>query len=123
MPRSPSARALSNTVDLYRFVGKQDEDAGLSDVPGDAYALTPFAAAVACSVQPDDPLRFLDDRTGRLVEKTPYTIFFSTDYSLDLNDKIVWTDDAGATRNLFVFGTANQAGKGGVFAVTAEERL
>ena len=118
MPRSPSARALSNLCDLYRFLGNQDEDAGLAETQYGAA----FATAVPCSVQPDDPIRFLDDRTARIIEKTPYNVFFRTDYSLASNDRITWVDDTGTTRNLYVFGTANQAGKGGAFVVTAEER-
>lgn len=119
MTLSPSAYALSNAVDLYRFLGTQDEDAGLTETQYGAA----FATAVPCSVQPDDPIRFLDDRTGRLVEKTPYNVFFATNYALKVNDKIAWTDDAGTVRKLFVFGTADQGGKGGTFVVTAEERL
>jgi hypothetical protein len=118
MARSPSARALSNVVDLYRFTGTQDADGGVAPNPyGSA-----LATAVPCSVQPDNPIRFFDEAIGRIVEKTPYNVFFATDYALKADDKIVWVDDTGATRNLFVFGTANEAGKGGTFTVHAEER-
>lgn len=119
MPRSPSPRALSNTVDLYRFLGVQDPDAGVATNP---YGTT-LATSVPSSVQPDDPIRYVDEPTGRIIEKTAYTVIFATDYALRADDKIVWVDDAGTTRSLFVLGTANQAGKGATFAVHVEERL
>ena len=118
MTRSPSARALSNTVDLYRFVPAQDPDAGVAAGPYGAA----LATAVPCSVQPDDPVRFYDEQIGRIVEKTPFDVFFATDYALKADDKIVWVDDAGTRRNLFVLGTAGEAGKAGTFTIHAEER-
>jgi len=117
MAISPSAYSLSNTCDLYRFTGAQDPDAGVAPGPYGA----PFATGVACSIQPDDPIRFLDDATGRLVERIPYDVFFAADPGLKTDDKIVGTG-ASSGVVLFVFGTANQAGKGGTFCVTAEQR-
>ena len=116
--RSPSSRILTNTVDIYRYAPTQDADGGIAPSPYGAAAAT----AVACSVQPDDPMRLYDDKTGRIIEKTVYDVLFATDYSLKADDKLVWTDDAGTTRTLFVMGTANQAGRGGCFSVSAEER-
>jgi len=117
MALSPSAYALSNVVDLYRFTGAQDPDAGVA--PG-GYG-SPFASGVACSIQPDDPIRFLDGDTGRMVEKIPYDVFFASDPGLKTDDKIAGTGDSAGVV-LFVSGTANQAGKGGTFVVTAEQR-
>lgn len=119
MPNSPSLMGLSNRVSLYRFTGAQDPDAGLAT---DSYDPA-FATAVPCSVQPDEPMRYFDENTGRIAEKTPYDVFFVTDYSLRAHDKIVWVDNTGTTRNLIVFGSANQAGKGAAFVVHAEEQL
>src|SRR4051812_28349522 len=110
--RSPSARVLSNTVDLYRFAGTQDADAG---VAADPYGAA-LATSVPCSVQPGDPTRYVDEALGRIVEKTPYHVFFAADPALESDDKIVWVDDAGTTHNLFVSGTANEAGRGGAFS-------
>ena len=117
MALSPSAYALSNVVDLYRFTGAQDPDAGVA--PGGYGAA--FATGVACSIQPDDPVRMLEDGTARIVERTPYNVFFASDPGLKTDDKIVGTGDSAGVV-LFVFGTANQAGKGGTFVVTAEQR-
>ncbi len=120
MARSPSARALSNTVDLYRFAPVQDPDAGVAAEP---YG-TAFATSVACSVQPDAPVRYADQSIGRIVEQTGYHVFFddAADYALQADDKIIWTDDAGTERSLYVLGTVSEAGKGGTFTVHAEER-
>jgi hypothetical protein len=119
MPRSPSPRILTNTVDLYRYTGAQDADGG---VAADPYG-TALASGVACSVQPDRPRRDLDPSTGRLAEKTPYRVYFATDHGLRAGDKIVWVDQTGKTRTLIVAGASDQAGKGGAIAVLAEEAL
>lgn len=52
-----------------------------------------------------------------------YNVMFTQDYSLRTDDKIVWVDTAGATRNLFVHGNADQAGRGAAFVAQCEERL
>jgi hypothetical protein len=117
MLRSPSARALSNTVDLYRFTGTQDADGGVAASP---YGVA-IATSVPCSVQPNDPIRLVDKTTMRIVERTPYDVYFATNYLLQADDKIVWTDDAGTVRTLVVMGSANQAGQGGAFVVSAQE--
>jgi hypothetical protein len=118
VPKSPSPRALSNTATLYRAVHTQDADAG--DVPSYGSAL---ASAVPCSVQPADPERFLDPATGRLIQKTMFDVYFRTDYALVADDLIVWVDNAGISHNLYVHGSADQAGKAACFVVSTEERL
>jgi hypothetical protein len=117
--RSPSARCLINRVDLYRFVATKDAAGGIA---GNPYG-TPFATSVACSVQPAAPERTFDFDTGRLIQKNMWNVMFNQDYSLRTDDKIVWVDTAGATRNLFVYGNADQAGRGGAFVAQCEERL
>jgi hypothetical protein len=115
--RKPSARALANRVMLYRAVRTQDEDGG--EVV--AYGAV-MAADVPCSVQPADPERFVDTTTGRLVQKTLYDVIFGHDYSLRADDKIVWIDNSSVSHNLYVHGSADQAGRGGCFVVSTEER-
>lgn len=115
--RSPSPRCLPNRVDLYRFTGTKDAAGGIT---GDSHPIA-FATNVACSVQPAAPERFVDN-TDRLVQKTMYNVMFLQDYSLRLDDKIVWVDTAGAIRNLFVYGNADQAGRGSAFVAQCEER-
>lgn len=117
--RSPSARCLPNRVDLYRFVAAKDAAGGVTGSPYGAA----FATAVPCSVQPATPERGFDGDTGRLFQKTMYNVMFTQDYSLRTDDKIVWVDTAGATRNLFVHGNADQAGRGAAFVAQCEERL
>lgn len=112
----PSPQSLSNTVDLYRFGGTQDPDGGV------IASYTLIASSVPCSVQPDDPMRFLDEKTGRIIQKTAYSVFFATNYGLKADDKIVWADDLGNTRTIFVFGVDNEAGKNSVFVANCEER-
>jgi hypothetical protein len=46
---------------------------------------------------------------------------FTENYSLKTDDKIVWVDTAGTTRNLFVLGSDDQAGRGAVFVVNCQE--
>ena len=116
--RKPSSRCLINRVSLYRFAPVQDEDAGVAANPYGAA----FAADVACSVQPAAPERFLDGDTARLIQKTMWNVMFATDYSLATDDKIVWVDTAGVTRNLYCYGNADQAGRGEAFVVSCEER-
>jgi|GEM_PF-3262948 len=117
--RSPSARCLANRVALYRFLPAQDEDAGLSSSLYGA----PFATNVPCSVQPAPPDRLLDPTLARVTESTRYHVMFRTNYSLNADDKIAWVDEAGATRELFVRGQADQAGRGAAFIAICEERL
>lgn len=115
--RQPSARCLPNTVDLYRFTPTKDAAGGITGSP----YTTAFATDVACSVQPSAPERFLDDATGRLIQKTVYDVMFNVNYSLKTDDKIVWVDPAGATHKLFVLGSDDQAGRGRVFVVNCQE--
>lgn len=115
--RQPSARCLPNTVDLFRFAPTKDAAGGITGSP----YTTAFATGVSCSVQPSAPERFLDDATGRLIQKTVYDVMFTQDYSLRTDDKIVWVDPAGATRKLFVLGSDDQAGRGAVFVVNCQE--
>lgn len=115
--RQPSARCLPNTVDLYRFVGTKDAAGGITGTP----YTTAFATGVTCSVQPSAPERFLDDRTGRLIQKTVYDVMFTANYSLKTDDRIIWVDNVGATRKLDVLGSDDQAGRGGVFVVNCQE--
>lgn len=115
--RSPSNRILRNRVDIYRVVRTQDADAGtLPTYP------TALATSVPCSTQPDLPTREFDDAANRIVEKTNWDVMFATNYSLTADDKIVFVDDASITRNLYVRGSADQAGRGGAFVVSCEER-
>lgn len=116
--RKPSARILVNTVDLYRYTPTKDAAGG---VTGDPYT-TAFAEGVKCSVQPAAPERGFDNETGRLVQKTMWNVMFTQDYSLRTDDKVVWVDTAGATRNLYVHGNADQAGRGAAFVAQCEER-
>lgn len=117
--RKPSARALTNRVTLYRYAPAQDAEGGVAANP---YG-EPLAADVPCSVQPSEPMRYVDQTTGRLVQKTVHDVFFRDDHALAADDKIVWVDNAGVTHNLFVLGSTDQAGKGGCFMVSTEERL
>lgn len=117
--RKPSARCLINRVDLYRFVAAKDAAGGVTGTP----YTTAFATAVPCSVQPASPERIFDGDTGRLTQKNMWNVMFREDYSLRTDDKIVWVDTAGATRNLFCYGNADQAGRGAAFVVQCEERL
>jgi hypothetical protein len=117
--RSPSARVLQNTVTAYRYLGGQTTDAGLKS---NSYGTTPIASGVACSVQPDDPERMYDD-AGRIVrEIRTYSIMFGSNPGLQANDKVTWTDTLGVSHDLFVLGTADQAGRGAAFVVSCEER-
>lgn len=116
--RSPSARCLINRVDLYRFAAVKDTAGGVTGTP----YTTAFATAVPCSVQPAAPERGFDGETGRLIQKTMWNVMFTQDYSLRLDDKVVWVDTAGATRNLYVHGNADQAGRGAAFVAQCEER-
>jgi hypothetical protein len=115
--RSPSPRALSSRVSLYRAVVVQDEDGGEVVSYGAA-----MATDVPCSVQPADPVRLLDPATLRLVQKTLYDVIFGTDYGLRADDKVVWVDSAGLSHNLYVHGSSDQAGKGACLVVSTEER-
>lgn len=116
--RKPSARCLVNTVDLYRFTPTMDAAGGIT---GDPYA-TAFAEGVRCSVQPALPVREFDDEGQRLVQKTMYNVMFAANYSLKIDDKIVWVDSASVPHNLYVHGNADQAGRGAAFVVSCEER-
>lgn len=115
--RKPSSRCLINRVSLYRVVRSQDADAG-----GNSTYPTALATDVPCSVQPDLPAREFDDTANRIVEKTMWEVMFRDNYSLAADDKIEWVDDASVTHKLFVRGNADQAGRGGAFVVSCEER-
>lgn len=114
----PSASVLKNRVDLYRFTPVQDPDGGVS---ADPYG-TAFQTSVACSVQPQRPLRYIDETTGRIVQKQPVNVLFGSNPTLKIDDKIVWVDPAGTTHNLFVLGVNDNAGRGYMWTASCEER-
>lgn len=114
----PSPRTLSNRVALYHVAPSQDDDGG---VAADPYG-GPFATDVPCSVQPARPERFFDRASGRLTQRTWYHVVFRANPALVADDKVVWVDDAGVRRELYVHGGADQAGRGAAFIVTCEER-
>lgn len=116
----PSAAVLRNRVDLYRFTPVQDPDGGVSANP---YG-TAFNLSVPCSVQPGETLRYIDDQTGRIVQKQVYKVLFGTDPGLKLDDKIAWVDSAGVTHSLFVLGSPiDNAGRAYMWTASCEERV
>lgn len=117
--RSPSAKCLINRVNIYRFTPSFD---GAGSISGNPYPDTPTYANVAASVQPAEPERFIDAEHGVLIQKTMWRVMTRRNYSLKLDDKIVWVDDASVSHNLYVHGNADQAGRASAFVAECEER-
>lgn len=109
---------LVNTVALYPFTPAQDRDAA---VIGDDSAYPAVSATnVRCSVQPERPERMTDQE--RISGFTVWNVLFRSNPNLSVNDRIVWLDDAGATRKLTVTLVRNLAGRGGAWEARCEER-
>lgn len=116
--RSPSARVLRNTADLYLAIEGQDASGGVTYT----YPGVPTQSSVRCSVQYTDT--GLDpERLERLTVVNIYHVMFATDYKLGPRDKIVWRDTQ-PNRTLFVESSPpSEAGRGGTFVVRAVEKL
>lgn len=116
--RSPSARCLNQTVDLYRMIRTityQDADGGL--LPAGSYPDTPDVAAIPCAVNPDYSVR-LDSEHGRVTDETPYVLVFATDPGCTVMDKFTWNG-----LNLFADGGAiDMAGHSGAYGVRCTEQ-
>ncbi len=115
--RSPSARCLVNTVDLYPASPTQDRSGGLQyDYPG----LT--RRGMPCSVQGKGPGEEVDE-AGRITPVNTYHVIFATDPGLTSRDKLIQTD-VTPNRTLFVQGNSpSEAGRGSTFVLVAVERL
>jgi len=113
--RHPSARALPNKVDIYRFdktrAGAFDADRTLSD----PYPATPDATGVRCRVSLE--YGALMDDMGRRSTSNNGLVVFGADHGLKLNDRIVW-----GNITLYVEGQTDMAGQGAAWGVPVSSR-
>lgn len=117
--RAPSARVLSNNVDIYLSTLAQDADG--SYLP--TYPTVASMFDVACSVQPQGVEEVFDDQE-RLTQEYIYEVYFGTmNPGVNPRDKLVWVDFSGVPHTLFVRPSRDNAGRGSVFTVYAVERL
>lgn len=121
MPNAPSRRALSNQVDLYAYAPGQDAEAGL--VP--TYTLA--AQGVPASVQQVSADRMSDqERVSGLAvfEVFLYSVAPRLAATLSQHWKVIWRDNAGVTRTLFVSAQPEDlAGKGRAWCARCQERV
>ena len=115
--RSPSARILINTVDIYAATSAPDADGG----PQWTYPSVPTSAGVRCSVQYRGIALDSED-TKRLTQVAEYHIIFGSDPGLSPRDKVIQTD-ISPTRTLFVEANPpSEAGRGAAWVVRCVER-
>jgi hypothetical protein len=115
--RSPSSRVLINRVDIYVATPGRDSDGGVQF----PYPASLAMRGVACTVQPQVVAEIEDQ--GRVTKITEFKIIFGTPQNLSPKDKIVWVDNAGVTRLMFVEADRDEAGRGAAFTVHATERV
>lgn len=115
--RSPSARVLINRVNIFQSMSARDNDGG----PQYPYPSKPTYLNQACTVQPIGAAEVEDQ--GRITMIRSYKIMFGVPIALNPRDKIVWVDNVGNTRNIFVQANRDEAGRGAAFTVYAEERV
>ncbi len=116
--RSPSARCLINTVDIYRGVQGQDADGGYRlTYPSVTYASVP------CTVQVGEFMEQFDEQQNRITQSLAYRIMTGQPYVVNARDKIVYTDTNGVTHELQAQANRDEAGRGGAFTIRATETL
>lgn len=114
--RSPSAKVTINSVSIFHAVTGRDDVGG----PTWTYPGTPDIACVACTVQPS--AREVEDEQLRVTMVVVYYVMFSLYVDVRARDQILWTDNGGKLRTLFVTSTFDEAGRGAAFTITAVER-
>lgn len=114
--RSPSARILFNTVDIYAGVAGRGSDGE----PTFTYP-TLTKSQMPCSVQFIGADEVIDDQQ-RLTVLNRYKIYFKVNPAISPRDMIVWVDRADGTHTMFVEAVTDEAGRGLVFKVMAVER-
>lgn len=115
--RRPSGRVLANRVDVYSATWTR----GLDGSPMPQYPTVTYPAE-PCSVQ-FEGVRVNTDEFRRVSEDKDYRIVFGRDLGLKPRDKIVWVDNAGTTRLLFVEASKDYAGRGAAYGVRATETV
>ena len=115
--RSPSARVLINTADVYRAMPGQDVDGGPS------YNYPPAATHrdCPCSAQPVATEEIIDQ--GRILRQTQWEVMFDRSVSVGNRDKLVITDPNGRKHTAFVEIKQDQAGRGAAYVVYALEKI
>ncbi len=116
--RSPSARVLINTVDIYRGVQAQDVDGGYKlTYPSVTYAQVP------ATVQVGEFIEQFDEQQNRITQALTYRIMTGIPCVVHARDKIVYTDFNGVTHTLQAQANRDEAGRGGAFTIRATETL
>lgn len=117
--RSPSARVLINTVDIYRGIQGQDADGG--------YRLTfdsaPTYAKEPATVQVGEFMEQFDEQQNRITQSLTYHIMTARACVVNARDKIVYTDTNGVTHELQAQANRDEAGRGAAFTIRATETL
>lgn len=120
--RSPSARVLINSVDIYVGTEGRDLNAG----PKEIYPTSPTYAAVPCTVQVGaytEQTATDADGQDRITQLLEYRIMFGQNYGITARDKIIYVDSAGTSHTLFAQAQRDEAGRGAAFTIRADERL
>lgn len=116
--RSPTARILINSVNVFKATMGRDTDGGVSYT----YPTSPSLAGWKCSVQFGGVAEVVDDQ-NRVAQVNQYSIISASNPGVSPRDKLVWIDNGGVTRTLFAQATTDEAGRGAAFVVHAIERL
>lgn len=109
---------LFNRVDVYSATWTR----GLDGSPQPQYAATPDHPAEPCSVQ-FESVSVNTNEFQRITEDKGYRVVFGRDLGLKPRDKLVWVDNAGTTRFLYVDASKDYAGRGAAYGVRATETL
>ncbi len=122
MMRAPSARVLTNRVNIVPYVPAQDDEGGVDLV--NSYPAT-VASGVACSTQCKTAERI--DETGRVSTVNQWAILFATadlaGLGLKVNDRLDVLADDGVTvvNQVYVGGSLDMAGRGSTSRVRCTE--
>lgn len=113
--RSPSAKVLDNTCDIYQSSAGRDADGGVQF----PYPTLPTYAQVPCTAQAQGFSEIEDQ--GRITQIVEWKIMFGSFIGLSSRDKIVWTA-ADGPHIAFVEADRDDVGRGAAFVVRATER-
>jgi hypothetical protein len=118
--RSPSARALDNTIDIYAALDTPASE-GIGG-PVWNYPPTPTYARVPCTAQPVE-YEEITDAQERVTQVVHWKLIFASQQMIDPKDKFIFVDKSGVSHTLFVNAQRDNASRGAAFTVKAVERI
>lgn len=127
--RKPSARIITDTVDIYYAIGRAAQNSvntsnqtGSDGAYQPTYESLPDVADFPCSVQYSEKPERDAGELDRITEIRRYSVLCKTDPLVSPNDMILYVDHSGNQHTLYVEASNDQAGRGSCWLIQATER-